>query len=161
MLFGQWISYRWAEEAEPVIDAAPPGELLSWSLWIGGKERAEEGKNERWRVYKKEGWSLKSFISGDFPPGFSLGGSLLWDYLVTGNTMSSTVWSNEEVSTTELFSFSHVFAFFFFFFVFLNILICASVYVRRKKGEGFVSVQKLPMIHVSSALICELCAAPG
>ncbi len=48
-----------------------------------------------------------------------------------------------------------------FLFVFLNILICASVYVKRKKGEGFVSVQKLSMIHVSSALICELCTAPG
>ena len=59
----------------------------------------------------------------------------------------------------ELSLLSHVFA--SFLFVFLNILICASVYVKRKKGEGFVSVQKLSMIHVSSALICELCTAPG
>lgn len=46
-------------------------------------------------------------------------------------------------------------------FVSFNVLICASVYVKRKKGEGFVSVQKLSVIHVSSALICELCTAPG
>ena len=33
-----------------------------------GKREQREEKNERWRVYKKEVWSLKSSISGDFPP---------------------------------------------------------------------------------------------
>lgn len=64
MLFRQWISYRWAEEAEPVIDAAPPGEPWSWSLWRGGKE-GDEGRKERLKgeeFKKKERGSLASSL---------------------------------------------------------------------------------------------------
>lgn len=58
---------------------------------------------------------------------------------------------------------SHVFASFpLFSLTFSFVPVCVSKKKRkRKKGDGFVSVQQLSMIHVSSALICELQRSPG
>lgn len=124
-------------DAGPVMDVAPQE-----SCRKGAKRERREGRKEGRRKVKcktKERWSLKSIFSWGFPPRVvsevSLGGSLMWDNLVSGNMMSSTVWSNEKVSTTEHRLLSHVFASFPLFS--FNILICASVYVKRKKGEGF------------------------
>lgn len=43
----------------------------------------------------------------------------------------------------------------------LDSYLCQCVCQKEERQKGFVSVQKLSMIHVSPALICELCAAPG
>lgn len=166
MLFSQWISYRWAEEAECVIDAAAQE---SCGVGLYGEEGREgnEGRERRvWcEVFKREvQWFLKSFLS--LWLWVTVHSLLMWYNLLVG-LMSQATWCQLHCDQTKkslpvncekqpLLS-----CLCLFLFVFRNIFIWASVYVKRKKGEGFVSIQKLSMIHVSSALICELCTAPG
>lgn len=104
MLFSQWISYRWAEEAECVIDAAP--QESSGVVLYGEKrrERMKEGEKE-WEVK-----CLKRKRGEELCLALALGDTALFINVrqftsgseVAGNMMSTTMWSNEKVTRSEL-----------------------------------------------------------